>query len=575
MNDLVKDQSMKRGWSAEEALDITPRRLALDNKNFPKYTISENHELWSITPVRNNKFSITLLGITYPSLKEASKAHGINYKALHYRLKSGWTVEEAFKLVPKHKSGKSIVLDNKSYPSIKAAAKLHKKNYTKIQSRLKSGWTIEEAFDITPRQYYDNKQIGYIYLITNMTEGKKYIGLTRSTPVKRWQQHVKKAFDEDNYFSSYSLQHAIKRLGVDNFKLEILCSAKSIHELAEMEKFHIIEHKTLIPLGYNISKGGEGVDCLGKKFTVAGVTYPSFKEAARAYSLNPETVRGRLNSDWTIEEAFDIVEKENKNVLTLNGVTYKSRSQAADAYNIDVKLVEARLNINWSIEEAFGIKEKPNASHKSVIVNGVTYPSIEKATNTFKIPIVLVRSRIRKGFSIEEALGLKEREYKHPLHKELIINGKYFKSAREASLAFGIDANTFRNRLRLGFTAEEAAGITPRKRTRSSGPKQTKIKKNSIEVNGTFYKSITEAAKAHSLASYLVKARLKLGWSIEEALEIIKRDSKGKPIPIVIQGKTYPSKFEAAKAFNIGYGTLKWRLSKGWPIEKAVGLTEK
>ena len=88
----------------------------------------------------------------------------------------------------------------------------------------------------------------YIYRITNLINGKTYIG-----------QHKYKKLD-DNYMGSGKLiKLAIKKHGIENFKKEILYSRIQYKETADdMERFAIIKERAIGKAEYNISDGGNG-----------------------------------------------------------------------------------------------------------------------------------------------------------------------------------------------------------------------------------------------------------------------------------------------------------------------------
>lgn len=88
----------------------------------------------------------------------------------------------------------------------------------------------------------------WIYKTTNLINNKIYIGQTRY-------------IDNDNYFGSGNLiLQAVKKYGKENFKKEILDSAKNQEELDEKEKkwikFYNSQDKSI---GYNIADGGYNV----------------------------------------------------------------------------------------------------------------------------------------------------------------------------------------------------------------------------------------------------------------------------------------------------------------------------
>ena len=89
----------------------------------------------------------------------------------------------------------------------------------------------------------------YIYRITNLINGKTYIG-----------QHKYKKLD-DNYMGSGKLiKLAIKKHGVENFKKEILYSRIQYRETADdMERFAIAKERAIGKAEYNIASGGNNI----------------------------------------------------------------------------------------------------------------------------------------------------------------------------------------------------------------------------------------------------------------------------------------------------------------------------
>lgn len=86
--------------------------------------------------------------------------------------------------------------------------------------------------------------IGFVYLITNLTDNRKYIGkkLLKRTKTKQVKGKKKRTLVESDWKSYYGsnkeLQADVERLGVNNFKREIirLCKTKgecNYHEARE------------------------------------------------------------------------------------------------------------------------------------------------------------------------------------------------------------------------------------------------------------------------------------------------------------------------------------------------------
>ena len=61
---------------------------------------------------------------------------------------------------------------------------------------------------------------GTIYVITNLINGKQYVGQTNGNYMKRFQEHLKSFTREDRY--NAPLYCAIRKYGADNFKCDLL-----------------------------------------------------------------------------------------------------------------------------------------------------------------------------------------------------------------------------------------------------------------------------------------------------------------------------------------------------------------
>lgn len=92
----------------------------------------------------------------------------------------------------------------------------------------------------------------YIYQITNLINGKIYIGQTNNIE-KRWGAH-RRCRD-----SSMAIARAIKKYGADNFKFEVLYRNIPIDQIDELEIKTISEKNSQVPNGYNITAGGSGL----------------------------------------------------------------------------------------------------------------------------------------------------------------------------------------------------------------------------------------------------------------------------------------------------------------------------
>lgn len=119
------------------------------------------------------------------------------------------------------------------------------------------------------------------YLITNKQNGKSYIGITTRNINRRWYEH--------KYVSNSCgklLAKAIKKYGETAFIIEHVASAiGGINNLKELEKQLIVEFGTMVPNGYNLTAGGDGVFGFKHK----SETIKEFSNSRRGIKVSEET----------------------------------------------------------------------------------------------------------------------------------------------------------------------------------------------------------------------------------------------------------------------------------------------
>ena len=89
----------------------------------------------------------------------------------------------------------------------------------------------------------------FVYKITNLLNGKIYIGQTTRNIKERWRSHCNR---KD---SKSAITNAIKKYGKENFKLEIV-EKVSIKNIDKRETYWIRKLNTIAPNGYNLESGG-------------------------------------------------------------------------------------------------------------------------------------------------------------------------------------------------------------------------------------------------------------------------------------------------------------------------------
>lgn len=158
-----------------------------------------------------------------------------------------------------------------------------------------------------------------IYLITDLTNNKKYVGqvIQHRGYKSRFAEHI----NGTKTANTRMLSNAIIKHGANNFIVELIESGIPENLIDEKEVFYISHYNTYYPnkLGYNMTLGGQGIH--GYKHT--DVTKKKISEASRSfwerYKYSDEYLRrnenisknlsGRVKSDETKRKFSEAAKK--------------------------------------------------------------------------------------------------------------------------------------------------------------------------------------------------------------------------------------------------------------------------
>jgi len=130
------------------------------------------------------------------------------------------------------------------------------------------------------------KSLYKIYIVTNVANGKQYIGITNNLS-KRWNTH------KNANGRNPALHAAIKKYGVSNFVFTHYADAFCSESAKSIEIMLIKEHNTISPNGYNLTSGGDG-------------TFMPSKELINKMS---ESHKGKFPSDITKKKRSEALKK--------------------------------------------------------------------------------------------------------------------------------------------------------------------------------------------------------------------------------------------------------------------------
>jgi len=107
----------------------------------------------------------------------------------------------------------------------------------------------------------------------------------------------------------------------------------------------------------------------------------------------------------------------------------------------------------------------------------------------------------------------------------------------------------------------------PEPRKAEDEEERQKMNEKEITIQGKTYPSIKAAASAYGLTSSAIIARRKADWTDEDYERGHRNTTPSGAIPTTINGIEYPSRAEAARAYQISPMGLRHRLDAGWTDE--------
>lgn len=311
----------------------------------------------------------------------------------------------------------------------------------------------------------------------------------------------------------------------------------------------------VIQLGEHIVEGKvyESLAAVRKEYGISSVAiYKRYSRGCRGDDLVPPNKR---------KKRIETPIQEKEYSFYAGGIGYSSASNACKELGVKYGTFHSRLSRGLSVEQALGIEKVVDGRTKEKIyeVNGCR-EKIDDLSQKYNVPISTVRDRLRRGASIRQALNLEEIPEGSLTKKRkrtairLEVDGEVFTSYKSLAERYGLPSYTVRQRIvDAGYSAEDAVKI--------------KGKNNSVVVDGVSYNSIADVAEAYGLRANVLYARLERGSTLREALYL---DIKETTRTLDYQGKTYKSLIELAEEKGLSIAALRKRIIRGMSLEEAI-----
>ena len=181
---------------------------------------------------------------------------------------------------------------------------------------------------IDNQQLRPSERYGYVYIITNLVNNKKYLGVKE-----------KSVFDENYYGSGKLIKLAVEKYGKDNFEVKIIKWCSSKEQLYNEEyRLSVLFDVVKSNNWYNCMEGGHGGN------TKANYTEEQKTDFARKISIS--------------KKDRPLTEKELKNIEKMHKAWYGSH------HTLESKEKIRQANLNHEVTDL--MREKMSENHADV-----------------------------------------------------------------------------------------------------------------------------------------------------------------------------------------------------------------
>ena len=263
----------------------------------------------------------------------------------------------------------------------------------------------------------------------------------------------------------------------------------------------------------------------------------------------------RLLCNETIEDI--ILEHRAGRTIMYKGKLYSSLGMLCREKNISENLVRSRIYKGMSVEDAVDMKVR---GYIEIEYNGVTYKSKAEICRRFGCDYQKFIKLTVNGVSIAEAIKLSNRKdgsIRQYTRFNLEYNGKKYNTVKELCDEYGVERHYLIKRLKLGMTLEQIIGC---------GDKR----KKSVTYNGKDYDSLADLLDEYGVSRATYNYRINRGASLSEALQTGKNSARS----VTYNNTVYASLRELCEVYNIKYvnfrSALTYKRKLGMSTEEAI-----
>lgn len=351
------------------------------------------------------------------------------------------------------------------FDSIKECALFHNIPYSTLYKRIMAGISIEDALTQTNGVIYKGIHYASLHELCNLLNIK-----TRSFYDYK-HKHPDKPLDVliDNYIKSTRTLHKyIAPDGKEYRSFHYYCKSIGINPYTVKHRKEIMgltDEEAFSSQTYNLAYTDKEIEIINKYYPLMGTDCVKYLPGRKADNIRAYATSHNIKC--TIKQQG----KRNRKEITDHlGNKYSSIVELADAYSIDVKILRSRLYRGMTMENALTTPVKHRNIGFVTDHLGNKYSSLKSMCQKYGVTVKVYTNRIKKGMSIKNALTVPmEPKTELPYRNKYSVDGKYvdhlnnkYDSIKQLCRYYNINPEAYKRRINSGWDLKYAL-LTPLK----------------------------------------------------------------------------------------------------------------